>query len=78
MTAKALSESAVRFQMKERVRQAFNALAGYKFWMFGYHAAAWVNLNRLLSEKQPNPFRRLVQFARLERERKEEESHVRA
>lgn len=59
-----VSESTIRQQMKDRVATAYHALSSYKFWMFGYHAAAWVNLNRLLTEKQPNPFRCLVAAAR--------------
>jgi hypothetical protein len=29
-------------------RKAWDALARYKFWMFGYHAAAWIKYNDLL------------------------------
>jgi hypothetical protein len=50
--------------MKEAEQKAWEALSGYKFWMFGYHAARWVNYNRLLSEPQPNPFREAVKLAR--------------
>lgn len=45
-------------------RKAWEALAGYKFWMFGYHASRWVNYNQLLSERRPNPFRDAVKLAR--------------
>jgi len=41
---------------------AWKALAGYKFWMFGYWAATWVKANKILG--RPNPFRELVQIAR--------------
>ena len=61
-------------QMKERIEaqmveawgKALDALAGYKFWMFGYHAAAWVKYNQLLDkpDRQPNPFRFLVKAAK--------------
>jgi hypothetical protein len=47
--------------------KAWDALCRYKFWMFGYWAAIWVHLNRAGGFKQPNPFKRLVQFARAHR-----------
>ena len=50
--------------MIEAESKAWKALAGYKFWMFGYHAAQWVLLNRLHNKKSPNPFTRLVKLAR--------------
>lgn len=50
--------------MAESERKAWDALARYKFWMFGYHAAAWVQMNRVGGFKQPNPWRGLVQFVR--------------
>ena len=42
------------------------ALSAYKFWMFGYHATRWVNLNRLLlgPERKGSPFRDAVNVAR--------------
>lgn len=46
--------------------KAWKALAGYKFWMFGYHAAQWVLLNFQLGNSWPNPFKRLVVAARVE------------
>lgn len=47
-------------------QQAWSSLARYKFWMFGYHAAQWVLLNRVAEKKhrQPNPFKALVTVAR--------------
>lgn len=47
-------------------QQAWSSLARYKFWMFGYHAAQWVLLNRVAEKKhrQPNPFKVLVTVAR--------------
>lgn len=51
-------------------RRAWDALARYKFWMFGYHAAAWIKYNGLLPPGQgraANPFRELVTFARSRR-----------
>ena len=52
--------------MVEAEEKALEALSGYKFWMFGYHCARWVNYNRLLSKenRQPNPFRDFVKLAR--------------
>lgn len=45
-------------------REAWVNLGRYKFWMFGYFAARWVYLNRLLGTKRPNPFKRIVLLAR--------------
>ena len=52
--------------MEGHVQKAWKALAGYKFWMFGYHAAAWVNLKKLhpYKNKLSNPFKALVVQAR--------------
>ena len=51
--------------METAEHQAWKALAGYKFWMFGYHAAAWVKYNRLLDkpDRLANPFRSAVKLA---------------
>jgi hypothetical protein len=49
---------------------AIRALAKYKFWMFGYHAASWVKYNRLLKGSmyhQGSPFRVFVRLAVIER-----------
>jgi hypothetical protein len=43
---------------------AIKNLARYKFYNFGYHAARWVTLNRLLGDKQRNPFAAFVELAR--------------
>ena len=61
-------------EMANAVDKAWSALAGYKFWMFGYYAARWVTLNRLLPkpDRQPNPFRKAVMLAR----EIKEESHA--
>lgn len=46
-------------------KKAWKAMAGYKFWMFGYHAAQWVLLNRVsMASSLPNPFKQLVTLAR--------------
>jgi len=47
--------------------KAIDALARYKFMMFGYWAAMWVHLNRLCQVKAKSPFTKLVQAARAER-----------
>jgi len=51
-------------QMKDAERKAWEALSGYKFWMFGYHAGRWVNYNNLLDNKFGNPFKSSVDLAR--------------
>jgi hypothetical protein len=51
--------------MIEAERKAWKSLAGYKFLMFGYHAAQWVLLNKLdCGFRMKNPFRGLVKVAR--------------
>ena len=45
-------------------RRAWNALARYKFVMFGYWCGIWVHLNRLSGTPRPNPWRQLVAAAR--------------
>jgi len=47
--------------------KAWDALARYKFQMFGYWAAIWVHLNRIGGFKRPNPWKTLVESARKER-----------
>jgi hypothetical protein len=50
--------------MSSAEKKAWNALAGYKFWMFGYYAARWVSLNALLDKPLHNPFAATVKLAR--------------
>jgi len=50
--------------MQDAERKAWEALSGYKFWMFGYHAGRWVNYNNLLNERRPSPFKDAVKMAR--------------
>jgi hypothetical protein len=45
-------------------KKAFDALARYKFTMFGYWSGVWVHLNRISGNRRPNPFRDLVKVAR--------------
>ena len=50
--------------MEEAERKAWDSLARYKFYMFGYWVAAWVQLNHVGGFKKPNPWRDLVIDAR--------------
>ena len=45
--------------------KAIDSLAKYKFAMFGYWAGIWVHLNRISGKHRPNPFKSLVEAARL-------------
>lgn len=51
--------------MHDAETKAWEGLRGYKFWMFGYHAARWVNYNQLLPQPRRfrNPFKSLVEIA---------------
>jgi hypothetical protein len=51
-------------EMEDAEKKAWEALAGYKFWMFGYHAARWVGYSKLLGGRRANPFRDAVLLAR--------------
>ena len=55
----------LRKDLAENTAKAWDALARYKFWMFGYHAAHVVKLRRLLGLRG-NPFKPLVDLARTE------------
>ena len=56
----------VKLQRDQAEEKAWKSLAGYKFSMFGYWAAAWVKYNQLLTQpmRLPNPFKDLVHAAR--------------
>jgi len=54
--------------MAEHQSKALTSLAGYKFLMFGYHAATWANLEKLSKRRHPNPFSDLVVMARENRD----------
>ncbi len=60
----AMTELTAELDIAER--DAFKNLARYKFWMFGYFAARWVFLNHILKVKRPNPFKSLVNAARVQ------------
>lgn len=57
-------EEKLRQERDEAEQKAFDALSRYKFQMFGYWAAIWVHLNRLIGDRRPNPFGLLVAVAR--------------
>lgn len=53
----------------EAEKKAWDSLARYKFLMFGYYAARWVTLNKILVDcgyvgEVKNPFKGLVDLAR--------------
>ena len=51
-------------ELDEAEYKAIDALARYKFQMFGYWAGIWVHLNRISGQNRPNPFRGIVLAAR--------------
>ncbi len=57
-------ENKIRVKMMEAEGKAMDSLGRYKFLMFGYWAAQWVTMNKLLDKPEGNPFRDLVKFAR--------------
>lgn len=56
--------AALNADLDEAEFKAWDSLARYKFWMFGYWAAIWVHQNRAAGARRPNPFAALVAFAR--------------
>lgn len=57
-------DGTIALRMEIEYLKAVKSLGGYKFYMFGYHAANWVNLNKMLDKKLPNPFKGFVAEAR--------------
>ncbi len=55
---------ALERELHHAERKAWDALARYKFQMFGYWAAIWVHLNRIGGFRYRNPWRGLVDRAR--------------
>lgn len=51
-------------QMADVYLKSLDSLSRYKFLMFGYYAAQWVMLNKLLQKPRPNPFKPLVDLAK--------------
>jgi len=62
MTSRIEAELAKELDVAEA--KAWDALARYKFQMFGYWAAIWVHLNRIGNFRRPNPWKALVLGAR--------------
>lgn len=62
--AEAETRSALAHELDVAEYKAWDALARYKFQMFGYWAAIWVHLNRIGGFKRPNPWAKLVKEAR--------------
>ncbi len=58
------TDEKIKAKMEEAQAKAMDSLGRYKFLMFGYHAAQWVTLNKLLDKPEGNPFSDLVKFAR--------------
>lgn len=56
---------AINDEIADAETKAIDSLARYKFTMFGYWAGIWVHLNRISGSKRPNPFRPLVEAARV-------------
>lgn len=54
----------LRHELDVAEAKAWDALARYKFQMFGYWAAIWVHLNRIGGFKRANPWAGLVTTAR--------------
>ncbi len=52
--------------LAEAESKAWNALARYKFNMFGYWSSIWVHLNKVSGGKRPNPWKKLVGVAKKE------------
>lgn len=61
-----MSEVAARLltDLEEAEAKAWDALARYKFQMFGYWCAIWVHQNQVGGFKRPNPWAGLVRAAR--------------
>lgn len=59
------TEENLAAELAEAEKKAWGALSRYKFAMFGYWAAIWVHLNRIGGFKKKNPWRGLVDWARL-------------
>lgn len=49
---------------QEAENKAFDSLSRYKFYMFGYWASLWVQMNKLCRIREPNPFGRFVELAK--------------
>jgi len=56
----------IELAMVDAINKAWGHLANGTYSVFGYHAARWVNYNRLLKphERHEDPFLELVEVAR--------------
>ena len=54
----------LREHKQEALERAIDSLSRYKFMLFGYWSGVWVHLNQIDTNKEPNPFKRLVAVAR--------------
>jgi len=61
-------EQKILDKMAEAEAKAVDSLARYKFLMFGYWCAQWVNMNKLLDKKQSSPFRGFTRMAVMSRD----------
>lgn len=52
-------------KLDEAERKAWDSLGRYKFLMFGYWSGVWVHLNQIAGSRRPNPWKELVQVARV-------------
>ena len=68
-----MNENVLIKKMEESEQKAFDSLARYKFYMFGYWSASWVKYNQLafemgiIQKKNENPFKDLVNLAKNKR-----------
>jgi len=66
-------EEKIIAEMEEAERKAWDALARYKFQVFGYWSGIWIHLNRISGLKKPNPFKDLVTLARARNQKRKGE-----
>lgn len=59
-----MDDAVLAKELDEAETKALDALARYKFQMFGYWAAIWVHLNRIEGKRRASPFADLVKKAR--------------
>ncbi|OBQ72361.1 hypothetical protein [Mesorhizobium loti] len=59
-----MSKDRLLADLEEAESKAWDALARYKFQVFGYWAAIWVHQNRMGEFKREKPWRCLVREAR--------------
>lgn len=59
-----VSRIGLELERDEARDKALDSLSRYKFMQFGYWAAIWVHLNRLIGDRQRSPFQELVQHAK--------------